>query len=269
MKRSDVQIKKYLTPEEHISHTASGPAGLCDPAGLCGSDGLRLRETIRLSKAAFYEMEAQGQLSRAEFIYQQSRYIRKCWWMLQAALLLILWFLLAISESGSVVRKCMGAAAPLFAILLLPELWKNRSTDATEIEGTAFYSLRQVYAARIFLFAIVDFLLLGTFFAAVVLTGKMLPQEILFQFFLPYSVTCCICFGTLYSRRIGSEPFALLACTVWCVLWIQLAANERIYEMLSAPACLAVTLAAAFYTGYCIFRGQKEWRNIYAVRETV
>ena len=137
MKRSDIQIKKYLTPKEHISHTSPGSAELCAP------EALRLQETIRLSKAAFYEMEAQGQLSRAEFIYQQSRYIRKCWWMLQAALLLILWFLLAISESGSVVRKCMGAAAPLFAILLLPELWKNRSTDATEIEGTAFYSDRK------------------------------------------------------------------------------------------------------------------------------
>ena len=114
-------------------------------------------------------MESLEQLSRAEFLYQQSQYIRKRWWILQGGLLVLLWILLAVSESGVVVQKSMGVAAPLFAVLLLPELWKNRNAQATEIEGTAFYSLRQIYAARIFLFAMADFLLLFAFFAATVL----------------------------------------------------------------------------------------------------
>ncbi len=29
------------------------------------------------------------------------------------------------------------------------------------------------------------------------------------HFFLPYAVTCCICFQCLYSKRIGSEIFAI------------------------------------------------------------
>ncbi len=111
-------------------------------------------------------------------------------------------------------------------------------------------------------------MLLFAFFAATVLTGKMPPEEMLLQFFLPYSVTCCICFGTLYSRKMFSETFALLACSVWCILWIQAAANEKIYGMISVPAALAVTAAAVFYSGYCIFRGQEGWRNLYAARET-
>ncbi len=252
MKKSDARIRKYLS--ESVSRTESGRS--------C------LQETIRLSKAAFYEMESRGQLSSAEFLYQQSQYIRKRWWILQGGLLMLLWILLAVSESGVVVQKSMGVAAPLFAVLLLPELWKNRNAQATEIEGTAFYSLRQIYAARIFLFAMADFLLLFAFFAATVLTGKMPPEEMLLQFFLPYSVTCCICFGTLYSRKMFSETFALLACSVWCILWIQAAANEKIYGMISVPAALAVTAAAVFYSGYCIFRGQEGWRNLYAARET-
>ncbi len=126
MKKSDARIRKYLS--ESVSRTESGRS--------C------LQETIRLSKAAFYEMESREQLSRAEFLYQQSQYIRKRWWILQGGLLMLLWILLAVSESGVVVQKSMGVAAPLFAVLLLPVLWKNRNAQATEIEGTAFYSLR-------------------------------------------------------------------------------------------------------------------------------
>lgn len=241
MKKSDARIREYLS--ESVSRTESGRS--------C------LQETIRLSKAAFYEMESRGQLSSAEFLYQQSQYIRKRWWILQGGLLMLLWILLAVSESGVVVQKSMGVAAPLFAVLLLPELWKNRNADAMEIEGTAYYSLRQVYAARMFLCALVDFLLLCFFLAAVILTGKMLMEEIIIQFFLPYTVTCCICFRTLYSRRAVSEALAVLLCAVWCVLWIQIGLSEKIYEAISPLVWFLVIAAAVFYIGYCIYRGQK------------
>lgn len=245
MKKSDARIRNYFTAGGSIP-TASPQDGR----------SLRMQEAIRLSKAAYYETEALGQLSGAEFVYQQGRYIRKRWWVLQGSLLLALWFLLVISESSVGTRKCMGAAAPLFAVLLLPELWKNQNADATEIEGAAFYSLRQVYAARIFLFAMVDFLLLGAFSAAALLSGLVCPEELLAQFFLPCSVTCCICFCTLYSRKMGSEAFALLACGAWYILWNLAVLDEKIYGAISPSACLAVTIAAVFYTGYCIFRGQ-------------
>ena len=283
MKKSDDRIRKYLFAGKSISCNGSGifrspddisgelppePISSVESVSCTESSQSCLRETIRLSKAAFYEMESREQLSSAEFVYQQSQYIRKRWWILQGGLLVLLWILLVVSESGIAVRKSMGAAAPLFAVLLLPELWKNRNARATEIEGTAFYSLRQIYAARIFLFAMADFLMLDAFFAATVLTGKMLPEEVLLQFLLPYSITCCICFGTLYSRRIVSETFALLVCSVWCILWIRTAADEKMYGMISVPAALAVTAAAVFYSGYFFFRGQKGWRNLYMVRET-
>lgn len=82
------------------------------------------------------------------------------------------------------------------------------------------------------------------------------PEELLAQFFLPCSVTCCICFCTLYSRKMGSEAFALLACGAWYILWNLAVLDEKIYGAISPSACLAVTIAAVFYTGYCIFRGQ-------------
>lgn len=216
-----------------------------------------LQETIRQSKTAFYEAEGELPLSGAEFLYQQSRYIHKRWWILQGILLLILWALLELTADGFYVKKCMGIGAPMFAVLLLPELWKNRNTASIEIECTTYYSLRHVYAARIFLFSAADFLLLSFFFCAVILTGKMLPEEIMIHFFLPYTVTCCICFRTLYSRRAASEIFALLLCTLWCAVWIQIVLNERIYQSISSPAWFGMTITAALYLGYCIQRGQK------------
>lgn len=246
MKVSDDQIRKYFCAGENSAYSKS-----------------HLQETILQSKAAFYEGEAEGELSSAEFVYQQSQYIHKRWWMLQGSILIILWILLDVSEGSLYVRKCMGAAAPVFAILLLPELWKNRNADAMEIEGTACFSLRQVYAARIFLCALVDFLLLCSFSAAVILTEKILIKEMIIQFFLPYTVTCCICFRTLYSRKAASEALAVLLCAVWCILWIQIGLNEKIYEAISPFAWFAVTAAAVFYLGYCIYRGQKNWSKVY------
>ena len=246
MKKSDARIRKYLS--ESVSRTESGRS--------C------LQETIRLSKAAFYEMESLEQLSRAEFLYQQSQYIRKRWWILQGGLLVLLWILLAVSESGVVVQKSMGVAAPLFAVLLLPELWKNRNAQATEIEGTAFYSLRQIYAARIFLFAMADFLLLFAFFAATVLTGKMPPEEMLLQFFLPYSVTCCICFRVLCCRKYHSDVLAVVLCMVWTVLWAQLVVHGTVYEHISGPIWAGLVLVAMGYLVLCVrrvFKQTQDW----------
>lgn len=249
MKISDDQIKKYFRPDTPIPCRQSH---LQEPVRQA-----HIQETILRSKAAFCAAEAEDQISGAEFVYLQSKYIHKHWWLLQGSILVILWILLEVSESSIYIRRCMGAGAPMFAILLLPELWKNRNANAMEVEGTACYSIRQIYAARIFLCAMVDFLLLGSFSAATVLTGKLLMEEILLQFFLPYTVTCCICFRTLYSRSAASEAMAVLLCTVWSALWLQIGLTEKIYESISPLLALAVTMTALFYSGYCVYRGQR------------
>lgn len=225
-----------------------------------------LQETIERSKAAFYESEEKEMLSGAEFVYVQSKYIQKRWWVLQGCVLLLLWILLKVSESSYDIRRGMGVAAPLFAILLLPELWKNQSADAMEVEGTAFYSLREVYAARIFLFALVDFLLLCTFSVATVASGKVLVEEIIVEFFLPCVVTCNICFRTLYSRRVDTRAIALLFCIVWCAIWIQIVINEKIYHAISIQIWFALFAIAVLYLGYAIYRGQKDCREIWEVK---
>lgn len=240
MRRADRQIHKMLSTDIYLPISGEG-----------------LQETLRKSRRAFYEYEAADMLSDAEFLFQQSRYIRKHWWLLQAAILIVLWLLLQVTDSGFYVQRYMGVAASLFGILVLPEMWKNRSANAMEIEGTAYYSLRQIYAARIFLFALADFVLLCGFSLATVLSGVIGMEEVLVQFFLPYVVNCCICFKTLYSFRIDSEAFALFLCVAWGVVWILILLDERIYNAVTFPVWGIMLSAAAAYLGYCIWRGQR------------
>ena len=54
----------------------------------------KIRQTIALSKDAFYECESARPLSHWEFLSLQSRYIKKRWWVLQGGLLTALLILL-------------------------------------------------------------------------------------------------------------------------------------------------------------------------------
>ena len=88
-------------------------------------DESKLQKTIAVSKAAFLAGEAEQTVSHAEFLYQQSRYIKKHWWLIQGLLLLFVCLLLQQMEGDLHIRRSLGVAAPLFVILILPELWKN------------------------------------------------------------------------------------------------------------------------------------------------
>ncbi len=219
-------------------------------------DESKIQETIAISKEAFLAGQVAQSLSYGEFLYQQSRYIKKYWWLLQGALLFLVCLLLHKTESSMEMRRSLGVAAPLFVILLLPELWKNRGNNATEIEGTTFYTLRQVYAARFVLFAGVDLLLLTIFFCGAAYFVQISFWDMLIQFLLPCNVACCICLRSFYGGRIHSEPLCILLCSLWCGLWMAIVSNERIYGSISLPlwgGMLAMSFACLVY---CVGRGQ-------------
>ncbi|MDE7313330.1 MAG: hypothetical protein K2N87_17195 [Eubacterium sp.] len=244
------KLKKRL--KAHSQQVLSAGTGKREKAGYENA----LQAVVRLSGEAFYEGEAMESLSCFEFLYLQSQWVRKRWWVMQGLLLAMLWYLLKNTDSSLDTQKYMGILAPFLAMLILPELWKNRSCQAVEVEGAAYYSLRQIYAARMFLFVIVDTVLFGTFVLAGICSGRIALQEMLAQFLLPYFVTCCICFRTLYSRRVHSEAFALLLCIAWCVAWMLLVLDEKIYSAVELPVWAGMTAVSALYLGYCMIRAQ-------------
>lgn len=217
-------------------------------------DEARLRETARRSRQAFLACEAERPLSYFEFLYQQSAFLQKRWWAVQGGMLLALFALLCSTHSSAYVQRSLGTAGPLFALAMLPELWKNQRSDALEVEGAAYYSLRQIYAARMLLFALADAALLSLFFAAAHCALAVSALDLLTQFFLPFTVTCCICFRTLCSPRFHSELIALLLCSVWVGVWTTIVMTPAVYGAVAAPVWVGVLLLAVAYLGYCVAR---------------
>ena len=226
----------------------------------------KIQKTIDVSKEAFLAGESERTVSHMEFLYQQSRYIKKRWWLLQGLLLSFVCLLLLGTDTDFVVRRILGLTGPLFVILIYPEIWKNRSFDALEVECTTFYTLQSIYAARLTLFAGVDVALLSAFYIGASLLAKITLWEMLTQFLLPFNVTCCICFGTLYSKRIHSQTLSLFLCTLWAAGWSLLILNDAVFHAISVPAWVSLLGASALFLGYTLCRGQREWQSILEVK---
>ena len=101
----------------------------------------KIQETIRKSKETFLVSEQERMLSYHEFLWSQFKLIRKRWWGLQFLLLFLLGATLASAYEDNYIQRCMGVMASTFVILIIPELWKNRSCHCLEIEEASYYSL--------------------------------------------------------------------------------------------------------------------------------
>lgn len=226
----------------------------------------RVIETIAVSKSAFLSGESEKMTSPSEFLIIQSGLIQKRWWFLQGLLLAFVCLFLCHIETDYMIRRALGLAGPVFMILILPELWKNRNFDAMEVECTTYYTIRSIYAARLTLFAGVDILLLSVFFAAASAIAKITLWEMLIQFVLPFNVTCCICFRTLYAKRIRSEALAMLLCILWTGIWAILIMSNSVYSVISVPMWIAALAASLLGMCYTLCHGKEKWQQTLEVK---
>ena len=226
----------------------------------------KVKETIVASKASFLSGEAEQMVSPGEFLFLQSRLIQKRWWFLQGLLLAFVCLFLCHMETDYLIRRALGLAGPLFVILILPELWKNRNFDAMEVECTTYYTIRSIYAARLTLFAGVDLLLLSAFFAVASVFAKITVWEMLIQFVLPFNVTCCICFRTLYAKRIRSEALAMLLCILWTGIWAMLILSNAVYSVISVPMWIAALAASVLGICCTLCQGKEKWQQTLEVK---
>ena len=197
-----------------------------------------VQAAVQAATLAFHRREAARPLAPLEFLRQQSHFLRKRWWALQGGVLLLLWWVLQSAGTTGEAQRAMGTLAPLFVVLVLPELWKNRANGALEVECTAYYSLRQVYAARLVLFGILHFL-------------------------LPFLVTGCICLRTLSCRRMGAVYAALPLSLVWTAVWVCILLNDPVYQLISRPVWLGMLVLAAVYFCYAIGKLQTHCETLW------
>ncbi|MDE6624866.1 MAG: hypothetical protein K2K56_00690 [Lachnospiraceae bacterium] len=222
-------------------------------------------ETLSKAKEAFYEGAKMHTVSRMEFLFNQMRYIKKWWWLCQGMVLVVLWRFLYSAGSDIYTQRIMGVLSAVFAILLVPELWKNRSSQSMEIEGTAYFSLRQVYAARMLLFAMADVLMLSIFCGVVSITVQITVKELLFYFFLPFNVTCCICFRLLYSRWVNSEYLAIALSLLWSAVWGWMVLKEAVYSAVMVPVWWGILSASLVYLLFTVYQVFKKCENYWEV----
>lgn len=200
-------------------------------------------------------------LSWFAFLYGQSKFIQKRWWVLQGVVLLLIWMLLSDFESRENVLRIIPAMATIFAVLIIPEMWKNRRCSAVEIEKTTFYSLRQILAARMLLFGIVDVAMMTVFFGIVLGTIQIEVYKIIINFLIPFNVSCCICFRLLYSKWHDMEYAAVFLNLICTIAWSAIAGTDFIYQQIAVPLWTGMIALSFGYLIYCVQKLQHhyEW----------
>ncbi len=189
----------------------------------------KFKETLETSKAVYFRQDTSHPLSRWEFLWSQFQLTRKRWWFLQGAMLALACQLLPAMEQDFRRIRSIGVIGCLFVIFMIPELWRNKSSESTQVEAACLYSLREIYAARITLFALVDVLLLTVFAFSLQRTLALSFVDIMAQLLVPVTVTACICFGMLSIRHDLSETVSLAVSLTWSAVWWLILMSEHIY----------------------------------------
>lgn len=209
----------------------------------------KIQETIQKSKEIFYQKEKERMLTYLEFLWTQYQLIQKRWWLFQTILLAATIVILPKMQEQYYIQRSVGISGALFVIFVIPEFWKNKNYHCMEVEAAAYYSLRQIYAARISLFGVVDVFLLTIFCGTVQGTLHITFAELMVQFLFPLTVTACICFWTLCSPRMVSEAVSVALCMIWSALWWLITVNESFYTAIVFPVWLLLFgIAIAFLT---------------------
>lgn len=194
----------------------------------------------------------ESRISYFEFVYEQSRYIEKKWWVLQGVVLLFIWYLLWDNGVEESMERMIGNLAAVFAILIIPEIWKNRRYSSIAVEKASYYSLRDICVARTLLFAIVDTVMVTVFFVGALYTVQIAAYRLAVDFLIPFLVSCCICFRMLCNRSKGLEYVSAVLCVVWNVIWMTVVANEAVYDRVAEPVWIGIILLSFGYLILCI-----------------
>lgn len=225
----------------------------------------KIQETIFKSKNAFFMAEQERMLFYHDFLRTQLRVIQKRWWVLQFMILVALWIALSSIHDEIYLKRSMGVVATLFVILIIPELWKNRSCECMEIEAASYYSLKQVYATRMLLFGFTDIFFITVFLGVASAGLHYELLELVVQFLFPLCVTACICFGILCSKHAFSETVAIVLCVIWSAVWLFIVLNENVYIMVTVPiwsALMGVTILFIVFAIYRILKNCNQYLEV-------
>ncbi len=214
---------------------------------------------------AIVSRQEDSRISYFEFVYEQAHYIEKKWWVIQGTVLLFLWYLLWENGMEGNIERMIGNLAAIFAILIIPEIWKNRRYSSIAIERAAYYSLRDICAARILLFAAVDMVMVSAFFVFTLYTVQITAYKLAVDFLIPFLMSCCICFRLLCNRSKGMEYASVALCVVWNVVWLAVVTDDAVYSRVAGPVWLGLILLSVGYLILCIRKSLLDCETVWEV----
>ena len=209
--------------------------------------------TVFKATELMIEKEQVSRINFAEFLIFQMKIMKKRWWILQGALLLFACQWLYISGDANYIYRGLSILATLFIILIIPELWGNMKYKSMEIEDASLFNLRNVYAAKLRAFGIVDTIFLTFFCAAVTQLQYFLLVDVLKQFVFPVMIAATICMMVFSCSNPFSELTTVVMCIVANLIWVTIVLNESIYYRITSWIwiCLfAVSILLIIYSVY-------------------
>lgn len=209
-----------------------------------------IQETIDASINAFCVSEEKRRTSMFEFVFTQFNYIQKRWWLFQGLLLAIMWFLFMRNFGPDVNRKVIGFFAPVFAVMILPELWKNRSFNALEIESCSYYTIRSVYVARLILFGMVDLIMMSFFFFLSIISFEWIDARIIFEFLVPFNCVCIVLLKLVSSVKSDDIVIGVFSSMILMLCWQIIIYDNQIYEEISIYLWVGLLLLSSLFLIY-------------------
>ena len=228
-------------------------------------DEKKLLQTIDVAKKEYRKQMLLEPMNCFEFLFQQMLYLNKRYWLTQLAVFFAAAFSLGFMNlydgiGENKIRYC-AIFAPILIIFSIPELWKNISTNAYEVENTTYYDLRKVYLSRLVLVGMFD-LIIATLLTVIIVQGSgFSTYEAIIYFFVPFNFNCCICFSLLCSRKICSEFIAVSACISGAAFWYLLVKNYHVYELLQIKTWYLLLILSFLYLVFVGVRVVESSRN--------
>lgn len=214
-------------------------------------DEKKLLETINAAKKEYNRQMLLVPMSGLEFLFQQMLSLSKRYWLMQLAAFFAAAVSLGLlnSYTGINDRRIAYCAifAPILIIFSIPELWKNVSAKAYEIENSTYIDLRKVYFSRIVLVGMLDLVLATVLTAITVRAGGFSPYEAVIYFFVPFNFNSCICFSLLCIRRLSSELVAAGGCISGGIFWYLLVKDYHVYELLHTRTWYVLLVLSLVY----------------------
>lgn len=163
---------------------------------------LRLAQIRQLTDDA-QQMDILSQYSLLEHIFLQATYLSRWIWLVQAALLTLV-FYYSSQSSQMLVFTSMMLLAPCLTLVLLYELSKSFHNGMWEMEASCRYNLQQILAMRICFLSGTDAAILLAALLCFRMVGGSLWHFALFVL-IPFFLSSAICLGILrrYANRVS------------------------------------------------------------------